>query len=421
MAQEQRGGPVSRQLVLSLYIPATMLALGQSMVAPVVPGLAKSYDVPLAIASLVFVAIAAGAALATFPTGYLIDRVGRRPVLLSGPLLMAVASFMTPFSHSFAELFFWRLLAGAADQIWQQARLAIIADTAHHSQRARQMQWMVGMNRAGQLFGPAMGGFLAATLGLHWPFLIYSGLTLLAVLPSFKLIKESAPHRQPTSPDATKKAVDPGWRPVLAYVMTFQVLVFFAIQTFAQLARGGQEFGSLNLYAVYAYDVGPGTLGLLNTAAIIAGIPIPFLSGYIMDRFGRRAVVVPGFTSYAVAVTLMSLTAFFPLPFTYFLLTYVLVQATQGTTNGTMQVLGADLSPSLSRGRFFAIWRSIAFGAGAISPLAFAFIAERVSYGVGFLYLAGCAVFVAFCVGRVLGETMARADRAGQEQARASS
>src|SRR5207302_8319707 len=121
------------------------------------------------------------------------------PVLLSGPILMSVASFMTPFSHSFAELFFWRLLAGAADQLWQQARLAIIADTAHHSQRARQMQWMVGMSRAGQLFGPAVGGFLAATVGLSWPFLIFGALKLVAVLPSFKLVKESAPDRQAPS------------------------------------------------------------------------------------------------------------------------------------------------------------------------------------------------------------------------------
>jgi len=149
----------------------------------------------------------------------------------------------------------------------------------------------------------------------------------------------------------------------------------------------------------------------------VAGIPVPFLSGYIMDRFGRRAGIVPGFASYAVAVVLMSLTAFFPLPFTFFLVTYVLVQATQGTTNGTMQVLGADLSPSVARGKFFAIWRSIAFIAGAVSPLAYAFIAEHVSYGAGFLYLAGCALLVAFCVGRLLGDTMARADRTQREGA----
>jgi len=127
-------------------------------------------------------------------------------------------------------------------------------------------------------------------------------------------------------------------------------------------------------------------------------------------------VIVPGFTSYAIAAILMSLTAFFPLPFAFFLVTYVLVQATQGTTGGTMQVLGADLSPGVARGRFFAIWRSIAFGAGAVSPAVFAFVADYLGYGVGFVYLAGCALFTAFCVGRVLGDTMARADRGEPEQ-----
>jgi MFS family permease len=94
---------------------------------------------------------------------------------------------------------------------------------------------------------------------------------------------------------------------------------------------GGQEHGSLNLHAVYAFDLGPERLGLLNTAAIGFGLPVPFLTGYLMDRFGRRSVIVPGFTVYALAVILMSLTAFFPTPVTFFLVTYVLVLATQGT------------------------------------------------------------------------------------------
>src|SRR5206468_11787373 len=75
------GGPLSRQLVLSLYLPATVLALGQSMVAPVIPNLARSFGVNVAQASLVFVAVSLGAFVATIPAGYLMDRIGRRPVL----------------------------------------------------------------------------------------------------------------------------------------------------------------------------------------------------------------------------------------------------------------------------------------------------------------------------------------------------
>ena len=61
------GGPLSRQLVLSLYLPATVLALGQSMVAPVIPNLARSFGVNVAQASLVFVAVSLGAFVATIP------------------------------------------------------------------------------------------------------------------------------------------------------------------------------------------------------------------------------------------------------------------------------------------------------------------------------------------------------------------
>jgi MFS family permease len=124
-----------------------------------------------------------------------------------------------------------------------------------------------------------------------------------------------------------------------------------------------------------------------------------------MDRFGRRAVIAPGFASYAAALIVMSLGAFFPLPVGFFVVSYILVQATAGTTGGTMQVLGADLSPTVNRGRFFAIWRMIAQLAAALAPAGFAFVAEHVSYGVGFLYLSAWACVVVFAVGWVLGDT----------------
>ena len=410
MADARPPGVLSRQLVLSLYLPTIMLAIGQSMVAPVIPGLTKSYGIGVDAAALVFVAYSAGGLLATFPAGYLMDKIGRRPVLLAGPLLTAVGSLMTPFSHSFFELLFWRFVVGFAGQLWQQGRVLVIADTAPHDQRARQMQWMVGVTRTGQLFGPSVGGFLAAGFGLWIPFAIHAALTIATVILAYNTIKETAPSRRRKNDDkeAKEEAKAQGWGPVISYMLTFQIVVFLVIQVLAQFCRGGQDQGSLNLYAVYAYDMGPGELGLLNTIAIMFGIPVPFLTGWLMDKFGRRAVIAPGFAAYAIAVALMSLTAFYPLPMSYFLATYVLVQATAGTTGGTMQVLGTDLSPRENRGRFFAIWRTIAQIGATISPAIYGFIAEHAGFGIAFLYLSLCAVGVVLGLSRVLADTQAK-------------
>ncbi len=414
MADARPSGVLSRQLILSLYLPAAMLALGQSMVAPVIPGLTKSYGIGVDSAALVFVAYSVGAFVATFPAGYLMDKIGRRPVLLAGPVLTAVGSFMTPFSHTFFELLFWRFVVGAATLLWQQGRVLVIADTAPQDQRAQQMQWMVGMTRAGQLFGPTLGGFLAAAFGLWIPFAVYAALTIVAVIPAYNLIQETAPGRRRKNGDSQKDDSESGedkaqgWRPVIKYMITFQIIVFLCIQVLAQFCRGGQDQGSLNLYAVYAYNMGPAELGLLNTIAIVFGLPVPFLTGYLMDRFGRRAVIAPGFAAYGIAVALMSLTAFFPLPMSYFLATYVLVQATAGTTGGTMQVLGMDLSPQENRGRFFAIWRTIAQLGAAIAPAIYGVIAEHMGFGFAFAYLSLCAIGVVLGVSRVLGDTQAK-------------
>jgi predicted MFS family arabinose efflux permease len=145
------------------------------------------------------------------------DTIGRRPVLLAGPLIMAAGSLMTPFAGSFTALLGWRFVVGAAHQAWQQARLAVIVDTAPYEQRARQMQWMMGVSRAGQLFGPAVGGLSGAAFGLWVPFMCHAVLVCTSVIPSFKLIQETAPGRRGRMDTDEAALATQGWKPLLAY------------------------------------------------------------------------------------------------------------------------------------------------------------------------------------------------------------
>ena len=93
----ENGGFFSSYQLLTLYFPAFVFALGYSIATPAIPVLAKSFDTGFGVASLVIVVHALGALLATVPTGFLVDRMGRRPILIAGPLLMASSSCLSPW------------------------------------------------------------------------------------------------------------------------------------------------------------------------------------------------------------------------------------------------------------------------------------------------------------------------------------
>ena len=288
-----------------------------------------------------------------------------------------------------------------------QSRLAVIADTAGDRQRGRLITWMAGAGRVGMVLGPAMGGLIAEAWGIQTPFVVYGVLIILVILPSFILIKETNPSA--VRPAAAKDREGPSeWQIVFAHVMTLQMLAFLLAQFLANVARLGVQGGSIILYAAYAYGVGARTLGLVSSAAGILALPIPFATGFIMDRFGRKTVIVPGFFLTGVTAGFLALTARGPWPFQAFVVAYMVSLMAQSSTGGTMQVLGTDLAPAQARGRFFAIWRTIANFAGALGPTLIAVLAEYASYATAFSAIAVVGLSVAFIIGVFLKETVQR-------------
>jgi len=253
---------------------------------------------------------------------------------------------------------------------------------------------MMGMAQGGHLFGPSVGGFLAAGFGLWVPFAFHAALSLVSLVPSFMLIQETAPGKRRLRPGEAQDTPDLGWARLFAMMFTGQMMLFLLVNFCASVSRGGWDQGSLSLYAVYAYGIGPETLGVLNTVSALAGLPTPFITGYLMDRYSRKAVIVPSYAIYGISMVLAAITAFLAVAFLPFALIYVFVQACLGTTSGTMQILGADRAPAFARGRFFAIWRLVGQLASTVSPALFALVAEVGSYGAAFLALAAFAAVV---------------------------
>ncbi|MPZ14378.1 MAG: MFS transporter [Chloroflexi bacterium] len=404
-SERPRLNVLSREIFLTLYLPSMALSLGLGIAAPVLPAFAKSFDVSFEVATLVVIVYGIGGLLATFPTGYMIDRVGRRPILLVGPMITAAASFLTASAQSFPELLAWRFLGGSAAQMWQLSRLAMIADTAADRERGRMITWMMQVSRATHLFAPALSGFVAYFWDIRIPFVLHGVLVLLAIIPSLRLAKETDPARR----EGRREVSQPGdWRYIRSELVRPQMLAFLTAQFLANFTRGLTRGGLLYLYAAYTYGAGTVTLGLMATANSFLGLPIGFATGYVMDRWGRKKTIVPGFSLLSVAMVFMTATALFQLPFELFVASYFAVYLSQSITGGNMQVMGSDLAPRRARGRFMAFWRLIAEAGNELSPPAFAIIGGTLGYAASFGTLSIGALSVALIVGLLIRETVGR-------------
>ena len=400
----ERRGILAYDQFLTLYFPAFVFALGYSIATPAIPVFAKSFDTGFAVASLVIVTHALGGLIAAVPSGFLIDRIGRRPVLLIAPLLMALASILTALAGSFTQLLAYRFIGGAAMEMWRQARLAMVADVGKQRQRGRQMTGMIGTEGAGRLIGPALGGVLAGW-SIRVPFIVHWFLSVVAILPSIFLLRESAPNVNAKTTDSKDSHLTT--REVLALMWDRRYRGFFCAQFFASMTRGVLWGGTMLLYATFAYDIGPKGLGGLATMSTIVGIPITLSCGYLMDRFGRKTTMVPGFALMALGLFFLAGGAGWHWGFAYFIGGFLWVHCGHAVTSGSMQVLGSDMAPANARGRFFGFWRLIGEIGSLVSPAIFGFVADHGSYAAAFgmtgLFALVTAALLTFSVKETVG------------------
>ncbi len=403
-------GPTSQPqgywyLFFSLHLPAVVLGLGQGITTPVLPVFAQTFGVSVGVASLVFVAQMAGGMSASLPMGYAIDRFGRRPVLLAGPVITAVALFLTATVSVFWVLLAYRFVAGWGQQMWMLSRLTVIADRGGGS-RGRQITSMLGIQRVGMLAGPLIGGLTAELWGLRVPFVLTGIIVLVAVIPSFLVINETAPSRG-RSAAAAAEADDFSWRTLLKPPLP----ILFLAQFFGTMTRGGAiGGGTIFLFGVYAYGVTALDLGLLSSVVALAGIPLTFASGFIMDKFGRKVTVVPGLILSGLSMFFLAATAAFGWGYWAFLAGFVWMQLMNAMMSGSMQTIGSDFAPPNARGRFFGVGRMVSEGGFMANPLSFSALTALSGFTAAFAFVGGTGLAAALILAFLIKESLLRDD-----------
>ena len=128
--------------------------------------------------------------LTQVPLGKLSDRIGRRPLIVAGLLLLAPATALLGITHTTLELTGARLLQGVASAAIAAPGFALAADVSRAGGEGRQMSILTMGFALGIAAGPLIAGLLA-----HWwlelPFLVGGGMSLLVAWATLRMVRRA--------------------------------------------------------------------------------------------------------------------------------------------------------------------------------------------------------------------------------------
>ncbi len=388
-----------RALILSFYLPALMVTLGQGLLVPILPLFAVDFDISYGLIGLVLAGEGIGTLIADVPTGMIQRRFGNKQVMMMGILIKALSVFLLFFAPSIWIVLILRLFAGFGRSMYTVSAHVYVTNQVGLSQRGKAISMFGGTHRLGGFIGPAIGGIVAGMLGLRAVFVVVGlvsliGLVLVALFTlndkSRKQLASGADGR-----DLQLKAVLVSNYRVLASAGTAQI--------FGQMIRAGRTI-IIPLFAAEVLGLAVDQIGLIVSISVAVDFSLFIVAGWLMDRVGRKFAIVPCFGIQAIGMALVP----FATSYSSLLFAAVLIGIGNGLGAGSMMTLGADLSPAQTRGEFLGLWRLIGDMGHTGAPLIVGIVADILVLSSAIWVIAGSGLAAASIFLLFVPETLRR-------------
>jgi len=217
--------------------------------------------------------------------GFLSDKYGRKRLHALGTLLAAFPPLMYTLANNWVDLIPWVMLSGFASGLYLPMRWAIVADVSSSKTMAKAFGWVNISWLLGSTIAPYIGGMIADSFGIRFPFYFYS-LLIFAVFPLTLLMEET--RRKPQAMTAGKESKAPL---IHGY---FVALIMFSLINIFQGIGIGVTGPVISVFVLSQFPVDYTFIGILfaigfGAASMVVQIPASRLS-YAFDR--RRIIFI---------------------------------------------------------------------------------------------------------------------------------
>ncbi|MEJ2210728.1 MAG: MFS transporter [Anaerolineae bacterium] len=177
--------------LVSLGFATFIMAVSFTLIAPLEQEINKQIGQTAAAFGLAFSALMLTRILVQVPLGRVSDRIGRKPLIVAGLVLMAIATVPMGLVQTTAELAGLRVLQGIASAGIAAPVFALAGDMSSHGGEGRQMSIVTMGFGLGAALGTLFAGILAV-YSLALPFFVAGGASLLVALLVFYFVHEPA-------------------------------------------------------------------------------------------------------------------------------------------------------------------------------------------------------------------------------------
>ena len=383
---------------LLLGVASCISPFGMAIAIPTIESFAQLYQAPYSTVQFIISAYLLGLASSMPLVGFLSDKIGRRPVLLSGLVLFVIASIFCSTTDSLNSLIFWRVIQGIGASVGSVMSRAMIRDVSNASETARSLSRVTAIMGISPMIAPVIGGIGYQIFGNpNGIFIITAAIGILVLTAILLMLPET---RNAALLESTSK--EP-WSDKYRYLLGSKVFVgsslIYAFTT-------GAFFAILAVASTVFYNdlgIDSAGFGFIWSGLTILYTVSAFMAGTLSSKYGLMKVllfgvllnVIAGLLFYSLVkvfdVTLISVIV--PLVIMFFAHGYIVPMSLAQAVSARPEIAGSSsgLSSALGLviGGMFSVLSGLVFD-GRLLPIALIVSASTILCGLSyFMVLSG--------------------------------
>jgi MFS transporter, FSR family, fosmidomycin resistance protein len=322
------------------------------------------------------------------PTGFLVDRIGARPVLIAGLAIGGLAFAVAGLVDSFWVFVAMFACAGLGNTVYHPADYALLSQHVSEQRTGRAFAIHTFAGMVGSAVAPATLLFMHNLVGWRGAFVASAalGLVIAGVLAMQSEVPAGHGARKPRTGGSGAAF---GFRLLFAPVILLNFAFFFLLSF---INAGMQNYSVVATQALFGTPLAIGNTAL--TCYLIATAAGVLLGGHFIGRLGGHAVTATaGVAVTGIAAALIGLV---DLGTVGLMLVMTLAGIATGWAMPSRDMLVRDVTPEGSFGKVFGFLSTGFNVAGVIAPIVFGQVMDHGNPRAVFLLsAAACLVGVA--------------------------